>query len=149
MPLAEVVKLLRPVADLPEAAATTPTARSGEPTRAAVRICADLVARVDVLLDLGPDHLGSDDARRPCRRVRPSACGSPPAARAGLFGMVHALDEPSAGPHPADTGPLPDVLDQLRASDNSLFAVEHALDGVRRADGAVDIGPGSRRAGCA
>ncbi|MDN3270917.1 hypothetical protein [Streptomyces sp. MA15] len=63
--------------------------------------------------------------------------------------MVHVLDEPSAGPHPADTGPLPDVLDQLRASGNSLSAVEHAPDAVRRADGAVDIGPGSRGGGCA
>ena len=42
LPLAEVVALLRPVADLPE-----------ETNEVAVRICADVVTRVKVLLDLG------------------------------------------------------------------------------------------------
>jgi len=57
MPLAEVVALLRPVADLTEAGAATSSAQSGEATEVAVRICADLVARVEVLLDLGLGYL--------------------------------------------------------------------------------------------
>ena len=61
----ELVALLRPVAELTEAGAATSSADSGEATEVAVRLCADLVARVEVLLDLGLGYLslgrGSDD----------------------------------------------------------------------------------------
>jgi excinuclease ABC subunit A len=63
--------------------------------------------------------------------------------RAGLFGVLYVLDEPSAGLHPADAEPLLDVLEQLRRAGNSLFVVEHDMDVVRRADWVVDVGPGA------
>lgn len=146
-PLTEAVALLRPVAELSEAAPTTSTARSGEATEVAVRICADLVARVDVLLGLGLGYLSL---------ARSSTTLSPGEAqrlriatqlRSGLFGVVYVLDEPSAGLHPADAEPLMDVLDRLKASGNSLFVVEHDMDVVRRADWVVDIGPGAGESG--
>src|SRR5690606_13202812 len=62
--------------------------------------------------------------------------------RSGLFGVVYVLDEPSAGLHPADAEPLLDVLDQLRASGNSLLVVEHDLDVARLSDWMVTIRPG-------
>ncbi|PEV55703.1 hypothetical protein, partial [Bacillus thuringiensis] len=43
--------------------------------------------------------------------------------RSGLFGVVYVLDEPSAGLHPADAESLVQVLDDLRASGNSVFVV--------------------------
>ncbi len=46
LPFTELVALLRPVAELPE-----------ETNEVAVRICADLVARIEVLLDLGLGYL--------------------------------------------------------------------------------------------
>lgn len=146
-PLTEAVSLLRPVAELSEAAPTTSTARSGEATEVAVRICADLVARVDVLLGLGLGYLSL---------ARSSTTLSPGEAqrlriatqlRSGLFGVVYVLDEPSAGLHPADAEPLMDVLDRLKAAGNSLFVVEHDMDVVRRADWVVDIGPGAGESG--
>ena len=45
--------------------------------------------------------------------------------RSNLFGVVYVLDEPSAGLAPADTEALLRALDQLKASGNSLFVVEH------------------------
>ncbi len=57
--------------------------------------------------------------------------------------MVYVLDEPSAGLHPADAESLVQVLDDLRASGNSVFVVEHDMDIVRRADWIVDVGPGA------
>ncbi|NEA89223.1 excinuclease ABC subunit UvrA [Streptomyces sp. SID7958] len=143
MPLAEVVKLLRPVADLPEAAAATPTAGSGESTEVAVRICGDLVARIDVLLRLGLGYLGLGRRSTTLSPGEAQRLRIATQLRSGLFGVVYVLDEPSAGLHPADAEPLLDVLDQLRASGNSLFVVEHDLDVVRRADWVVDIGPGA------
>ena len=67
--------------------------------------------------------------------------------RAGLFGVLYVLDEPSAGLHPADAEPLLDVLDRLRRAGNSLFVVEHDMDVVRRADWIVDVGPGAGERG--
>lgn len=147
LPLTEVAELLRPVAELADAGATTADADSGEATEAAVRIAADLVARIEVLLDLGLGYLSL---------ARPSTTLSPGEAqrlriatqlRSGLFGVVYVLDEPSAGLHPADAEPLLDVLDRLKASGNSLFVVEHDLDVVRRADWVVDLGPGAGAGG--
>ncbi len=147
MSLTEVAELLRPVATLPDPGAATAGAGSGEATEAAVRIAADLVARIEVLLDLGLGYLSL---------ARPSTTLSPGEAqrlriatqlRSGLFGVVYVLDEPSAGLHPADAEPLLDVLERLKAAGNSLFVVEHDLDVVRRADWVVDIGPGAGAGG--
>lgn len=134
LPLADVAEKLRPGA-------------GGDPDDPAARISADLVARIEVLLDLGLGYL---------TLARTSTTLSPGEAqrlriatqlRAGLFGVVYVLDEPSAGLHPADAEPLLAVLDQLKAAGNSLFVVEHDLDVVRRADWIVDIGPGAGAGG--
>jgi excinuclease ABC subunit A len=136
LPLAEVVALLRPVADLPE-----------ETNEVAVRICADLVARVEVLLDLGLGYLSLGRSSTTLSPGEAQRLRIATQLRSGLFGVVYVLDEPSAGLHPADAEPLLDVLDQLKASGNSLFVVEHDLDVVRRADWVVDLGPGAGDAG--
>jgi excinuclease ABC subunit A len=67
--------------------------------------------------------------------------------RSNLFGVVYVLDEPSAGLHPADTEALLTALAQLKASGNSLFVVEHALDVIRHADWIVDVGPAAGEQG--
>ena len=136
LPFTEVVALLRPVADLPE-----------ETNEVAVRICADLVARVEVLLDLGLGYLSLGRSSTTLSPGETQRLRIATQLRSGLFGVVYVLDEPSAGLHPADAEPLLDVLDRLKASGNSLFVVEHDLDVVRRADWVVDIGPGAGEAG--
>ncbi|MCX5387398.1 excinuclease ABC subunit UvrA [Streptomyces sp. NBC_00083] len=147
LPLAKVVALLRPVAGRSRADATTATARSGETTEVAVRICADLVARVDVLLDLGLGYLSLGRRSTTLSPGEAQRLRIATQLRSGLFGVVYVLDEPSAGLHPADAEPLLDVLDRLKAAGNSLFVVEHDMDVVRRADWVVDIGPGAGEGG--
>ncbi|WP_371327694.1 excinuclease ABC subunit UvrA [Humibacillus sp. DSM 29435] len=139
----DLVALLRPVAELTEAGAATSYADSGEATEVAVRICADLVARVEVLLDLGLGYLSLGRGSTTLSPGEAQRLRIATQLRSGLFGVVYVLDEPSAGLHPADAEPLIDVLDRLKASGNSLFVVEHDLDVVRRADWVVDIGPGA------
>ncbi len=134
--LAEVVALLRPVADLSE-----------ETNEVAVRICADVVTRVQVLLDLGLGYLSLGRSSTTLSPGETQRLRIATQLRSGLFGVVYVLDEPSAGLHPADAEPLLEVLDRLKASGNSLFIVEHDLDVVRRADRVVDIGPGAGEAG--
>lgn len=139
----DLVALLRPVAELTEAGAATSSADSGEATEVAVRLCADLVARVEVLLDLGLGYLSLGRGSTTLSPGEAQRLRIATQLRSGLFGVVYVLDEPSAGLHPADAEPLIDVLDRLKASGNSLFVVEHDLDVVRRADWVVDIGPGA------
>ena len=137
--LTEVVALLRPV--------STADVGDGELTEAAVRLSADLVARVDVLLDLGLGYLALGRSSTTLSPGEAQRLRIATQLRSGLFGVVYVLDEPSAGLHPADAEPLLDVLDRLKASGNSLFVVEHDMDVVRRADWVVDIGPGAGEGG--
>ncbi|MCZ4119707.1 excinuclease ABC subunit UvrA [Streptomyces sp. H39-S7] len=147
LPLTEVVAVLGPIAALTDAGATTSTALSGETTEVAVRICADVVARVEVLLDLGLGYLSLGRSSTTLSPGEAQRLRIATQLRSGLFGVVYVLDEPSAGLHPADAEPLLDVLDRLKASGNSLFVVEHDMDVVRRADWVVDIGPGAGEGG--
>lgn len=119
-------------------------AASGE---AAGRIAADIVSRVDVLLDLGLGYLSLGRNSTTLSPGEAQRLRIATQLRSGLFGVIYVLDEPSAGLHPADAQPLLAVLDRLTASGNSLFVVEHDLDVIRRAHWIVDIGPGAGEGG--
>ncbi|MCW2500362.1 MAG: transporter, partial [Frankiales bacterium] len=147
LPLTAVAELLRPTAQLTEAGAAFSAAESGETTEVAVRLAADLVARIEVLLDLGLGYLSLGRSSPTLSAGEAQRLRIATQLRSGLFGVVYVLDEPSAGLHPADAEPLMDVLERLKASGNSLFVVEHDLDVVRRADWVVDIGPGAGEGG--
>ena len=147
MPLADLADTLAPVAARTDATAAYESTASGELTEVATMIAADLVARLRVLIELG---LGYLTLSRRTPTVSPGELQRLRLAtqlRAGLFGVLYVLDEPSAGLHPADAEPLLDVLDRLRRAGNSLFVVEHDMDVVRRADWIVDVGPGAGELG--
>ncbi len=147
LPLAELADVLRPAATRTEFEAAFEGTGSGEHTEVATMIAADLVARIQVLIDLGLGYLALN---RRTPTVSPGELQRLRLAtqlRAGLFGVLYVLDEPSAGLHPADAEPLLDVLDRLRRAGNSLFVVEHDMDVVRRADWIVDVGPGAGELG--
>jgi excinuclease ABC subunit A len=147
MPLTALAEVLTPAATRTEFEAAYESTESGEFTEVATMIAADLVARIAILVDLGLGYL-SLNRRTPSvspgelQRLRLAT-----QLRAGLFGVLYVLDEPSAGLHPADAEPLLEVLDRLRRAGNSLFVVEHDMDVVRRADWIVDVGPGAGELG--
>jgi len=120
------------------------SAASGE---AASRIAADVISRVDVLLDLGLGYLSLGRNSTTLSPGESQRLRIATQLRSGLFGVIYVLDEPSAGLHPADALPLLAVLDRLTASGNSLFIVEHDLDVIRRADWIIDIGPDAGEGG--
>ena len=105
------------------------------------RIAEDLVARLDVLLALGLGYLALERSTPTLSPGELQRLRLATQVRSNLFGVVYVLDEPSAGLHPADTEALLTALAQLKASGNSLFVVEHALDVIRHADWIVDVGP--------
>ncbi|WP_304114297.1 excinuclease ABC subunit UvrA [Mycolicibacterium bacteremicum] len=147
LPLHTLAQVLEPAASRTEFNAAYESTESGEHTEVATMIAADLVGRIAVLVDLGLGYL-SLNRRTPSvspgelQRLRLAT-----QLRAGLFGVLYVLDEPSAGLHPADTETLLVVLDRLRRAGNSLFVVEHDMDVVRRADWIVDVGPGAGELG--
>ncbi|MBB2974820.1 excinuclease ABC subunit A [Microbacterium endophyticum] len=122
-------------------------ASAGDNSEAAERIAADVISRVDVLLNLGLGYLSLGRNSTTLSPGEAQRLRIATQLRSGLFGVVYVLDEPSAGLHPADAKPLLEVLDRLKASGNSLFVVEHDLDVIRRADWVVDIGPAAGEGG--
>ncbi|MET7300521.1 excinuclease ABC subunit UvrA [Embleya sp. NPDC005575] len=119
-------------------------AGDGEP---AATICADLVARIAVLVELGLGYLSMDRETPTLSSGELQRLRLATQLRSGLFGVVYVLDEPSAGLHSADTEALLVVLDRLRAAGNSLFVVEHRMAVARRAGWLVDVGPGAGEGG--
>ncbi|NUP80128.1 MAG: excinuclease ABC subunit UvrA [Nonomuraea sp.] len=128
MPMSELAGVLRPYREDPGPA--------GALTR-------DILDRIEVLDELG---LGYLSVARPAptlsggelQRIRLAT-----QLRAGLFGVLYVLDEPSAGLHPADCAALSGLLRRLRDSGNTVCFVEHDMDVVRQADWVIDVGPGA------
>jgi excinuclease ABC subunit A len=111
------------------------------------RIIDDLLARLEVLLDLGLGYLTPERSTPTLSPGELQRLRLATQVRSNLFGVVYVLDEPSAGLHPADTEALLRALQRLKSSGNSLFVVEHELDIVRHADWIVDVGPGAGEQG--
>jgi len=118
-----------------------------EKAMVAQRIGEDLVARLQVLIELGLGYLTLERSTPTLSPGELQRLRLATQVRSNLFGVVYVLDEPSAGLHPADTEALLRALDRLKASGNSLFVVEHELDVVRHADWIVDMGPAAGEKG--
>jgi excinuclease ABC subunit A len=118
-------------------------AGAGEAGEAARGIVADLLARIEVLTELGLGYLAMNRSTPTLSAGELQRLRLATALRSNLFGVVYVLDEPSAGLHPDDTRALLAVLDRLREAGNSLLVVEHELDVISHADWLVDIGPGA------
>lgn len=118
-----------------------------EKTMVAQRIAEDLIARLNVMLDLGLGYLTLERSTPTLSPGELQRLRLATQVRSNLFGVVYVLDEPSAGLHPADTEALLRALDRLKASGNSLFVVEHEIDVIRHADWIVDVGPAAGELG--
>ena len=145
LPMARLAALLRPYM------ADDPAAHAGDdhPERRLVarRIAEDLVARIEVMLELGLGYLTLERSTPTLSPGELQRLRLATQVRSNLFGVVYVLDEPSAGLHPADTEALLLALDRLKAAGNSLFVVEHEPDVIRHADWIVDVGPAAGQHG--
>ncbi|MBB3221515.1 excinuclease ABC subunit UvrA [Pseudoduganella umbonata] len=147
LPLQRLARTMAPYAD--GTARTSAKQRAEHPEKLIVtqRIAQDVMARLDVLLDLGLGYLALDRGTPTLSPGELQRLRLATQVRSNLFGVVYVLDEPSAGLHPADTVALLRALDRLKAAGNSLFVVEHALDVIRHADWIVDVGPAAGEGG--
>jgi excinuclease ABC subunit A len=147
LPLARLQKIFLPYAQgtAPELAKLAKDHQ--EKVMVTQRIAEDLVARLNILLDLGLGYLSLERSTPTLSPGELQRLRLATQVRSNLFGVVYVLDEPSAGLHPADTEALLRALDRLKASGNSLFVVEHEIDVIRHADWIVDVGPAAGEKG--
>lgn len=121
--------------------------KSTAATEVAVSIGSDLIDRISLLKALGLDYLSIDRSTPSLSSGELQRLRLSKQLRAGLFGVVYVLDEPSAGLHPSDSHSLLNVLFDLIKSGNSLFVVEHDMEIASHADWIVDLGPGAGELG--
>ncbi len=147
-PLKKLLEIFKPCAD-GTADCIKKHSREGHEEKGIVaqRIAEDLVARLQVLLDLGLGYLTLERSTPTLSPGELQRLRLATQVRSNLFGVVYVLDEPSAGLHPSDTEALLRALDKLKASGNSLFVVEHEIDVVCAADWIVDVGPAAGEKG--
>jgi excinuclease ABC subunit A len=147
-PLKKLQTIFQPYADGTAAAIAQHTKEHHEEKGiVAQRIAEDLVARLNVLLDLGLGYLTLERSTPTLSPGELQRLRLATQVRSNLFGVVYVLDEPSAGLHPSDTEALLRALERLKASGNSLFVVEHELDVIRAADWIIDVGPAAGEGG--
>jgi len=146
-PLARLHELFVPYAKGDAPALARMQSAHPEKVIVAQRIAEDLVARLDVMLDLGLGYLTLERNTPTLSPGELQRLRLATQVRSNLFGVVYVLDEPSAGLHPADTQALLRSLDKLKAAGNSLFVVEHEIDVIRHADWIVDVGPAAGEMG--
>ncbi len=141
LPLARLAKLMQPFAT--DGTNDKGATNKEHPEKIIVtqRIVVDLLARINVLLELGLGYLSLERSTPTLSPGEHQRLRLATQVRSNLFGVVYVLDEPSAGLHPADTAALLNALRQLKYSGNSLFVVEHELEVIRQADWIVDVGP--------
>ncbi|HET9450044.1 MAG TPA: excinuclease ABC subunit UvrA, partial [Aggregicoccus sp.] len=147
LPLTRVADILRPSAKGTAAGGAKLAKEHPEQALVAQRIAEDLLARIEVLTELGLGYLSLERSTPTLSPGELQRLRLATQIRSNLFGVVYVLDEPSAGLHPADTEALLAALGQLKRSGNSLFVVEHEVDVIREADWIVDVGPAAGEGG--
>ena len=114
---------------------------------AAQRIAAELLERLNTLIDLGLGYLALERSTPTLSSGELQRLRLATQLNSQLFGVIYVLDEPSAGLHPADSEALFVALQRLKQAGNSVYVVEHDLDTMRRADWLVDVGPAAGEQG--
>lgn len=62
---------------------------------------------------------------------------------AKLSGIIYILDEPSLGLHRRDIQHLHQIIQELKALDNTVIMVEHERSLITQADHLIELGPGA------
>lgn len=139
--LSQLVEIFRPYAQ----GKLTGKAKDPHPEKAIVaqNIAVDLVARLNIMIDLGLGYLSLERTTPTISPGELQRLRLATQVHSNLFGVIYVLDEPSAGLHPADTEALLEVLQKLKRAGNSMFIVEHEVDIIRHCDWIVDVGPGA------
>jgi excinuclease ABC subunit A len=104
------------------------------------RLCREISRRLEALRTVGLGYIALDRpsptlSRGEAQRVRLAV-----ALTSRLEDMLHVLDEPTVGQHPADVARL---LPAFRRLGGPVVYVEHDRVAAAQADAAIDLGPGA------
>ncbi len=106
-------------------------------------LVADVQSRLSYLVEVGVGYLAVDRPLRTLSAGEAQRVALTTTLGSNLVDMLYVLDEPSVGLHPADLGPLAAAIEQLHARGNTVVAVEHEAEIIRRAGRVVEFGPGA------
>jgi excinuclease ABC subunit A len=109
------------------------------PTTAA-RLCSEIERRLEALGRVGLGYVSLDRSSPTLSRGEAQRVRLAVALTSRLEDLVHVLDEPTIGQHPADVARL---LPAFRDLGGPVIYIEHDRGAAAVADWAVDLGPGA------
>jgi len=107
----------------------------------AERIMEEVISRLGFMIHVGLDYLSLDRTAATLSGGESQRIRLATQIGSALVGVLYILDEPTIGLHQRDNDRLLDTLEKLCAMGNSVLAVEHDEDTIRRAGWIVDMGP--------
>ena len=120
-----------------------PTSLPEEMRPMAESICASFLDTARRLLDLGIGYLTLDRSAATLSTGERQRMQLSRAVRNRTSGVLHVLDEPSIGLHPANIEGLCGVMDDLIADGNSVVLVDHDTQILSKSDWMIEMGPGA------
>ena len=107
----------------------------------ATLILGEIRRRLSYLVGVGLDYLTLDRQSRTLSGGELERVDLTTAIGSSLVNTLYVLDEPSIGLHPRDSHRLVEILQRLRAHQNTVVVVEHDPEIIKECDHIVDLGP--------
>jgi len=97
--------------------------------------------RLSYLVGVGLEYLTLDRQSRTLSGGELERVDLTTAIGSSLVNTLYVLDEPSIGLHPRDSRRLVEILQRLRANQNTVIVVEHDPEIIKECDHIIDLGP--------
>ncbi|MGH7795959.1 MAG: excinuclease ABC subunit UvrA [Candidatus Binatia bacterium] len=97
--------------------------------------------RLGYLVGVGLEYLTLDRQSRTLSGGELERVDLTTAIGSSLVNTLYVLDEPSIGLHPRDSRRLVEILQRLRANQNTVIVVEHDPAIIKECDHIIDLGP--------
>src|SRR6266576_510005 len=101
----------------------------------------ELRRRLAYLVGVGLEYLTLDRQSRTLSGGELERVDLTTAIGSSLVNTLYVLDEPSIGLHPRDSRRLVEILQRLRANQNTVIVVEHDPEIIKECDHIIDLGP--------
>src|SRR5262245_35050508 len=101
----------------------------------------EIRCRLGYLVGVGLEYLTLDRQSRTLSGGELERVDLTTAIGSSLVNTLYVLDEPSIGLHPRDSRRLVEILQRLRANQNTVVVVEHDPEIIKECDHIIDLGP--------
>jgi len=114
---------------------------AGAMDQVASLILDEIRRRLSYLVGVGLEYLTLDRQSRTLSGGELERVDLTTAIGSSLVNTLYVLDEPSIGLHPRDSRRLVEILQRLRANQNTVIVVEHDPEIIKECDHIIDLGP--------